>query len=129
MAQMPSPLAQDLEARKGKHSRHDAGTLTTVAFIERSTLLITFPSSKCWQAYVDFDEQLPSVPSVPIVLLGRVQVYFMHPSVRLPPAIMVSVSPVHLHSGPQEFHVHQDYVYEHMVRQYGSQQVDVRLEM
>ena len=48
---------------------------------------------------------------------------------RLPPAIMVSVSPVHLHSGPQEFHVHQDYVYEHMVRQYGSQQVDVRLEM
>ena len=90
---MPSPLDQDLEARKGKHSRHDAGTLTTVAFIERSTLLITFPSIKCWQAYVDFDEQLPSVPSV---RLGRVQVYFMHPSVRLPPAIMVSV---HLPSG------------------------------
>ena len=54
--------------------------------------------------------------------------YLLHPLVSLPAAIRVSVSPVHLPSGPQELHVHEDCVYEYLMRQYGSQQVDVVLE-
>ena len=55
--------------------------------------------------------------------------YLIHPLVSLPAAIIrVSVSPVHLPSGPQELHVHEDCVYEYLMRQYGSQQVDVVLE-
>ena len=41
---------------------------------------------------------------------------------------MVSVSPVHLPSGPQELHVHEDCVCEYLMRQNGLQQVDVVLE-
>ena len=43
-------------------------------------------------------------------------------------AIMVSVSPVHLPSGPQELHVFEDCGCEYLMRQYGLQQVDVVLE-
>ena len=41
---------------------------------------------------------------------------------------MVLVSPVHLPLGPEELHVHEDYVYEYLIRQYGSLQVEVMLE-
>ena len=36
--------------------------------------------------------------------------YLIHPLAKHPTAIMVWVSPAHLPSGPQDFHVHQDYV-------------------
>ena len=54
--------------------------------------------------------------------------YLIHPLVSLPAATMVSVSPVHLPSGPQELHVHEDCVCEYLMRQNGLQQVDVVLE-